>query len=539
MLNTIRVGMRLYILVGFMSALLLVIGYLGLNSAQQSNQALDAVYRDRVIPLKDLKMIADMYAVNIVDTSHKVRSGALTWEAGQQNVEAALGVINQKWNAYLATTLVAEEQQVIDKIRPLMVTASASVERLSAILRAKEGEALSKFVSSELYPAIDPVSSEFSELVDIQLKVAKQQYHASDLKYEQAKLISIVAIVLGVMLAAIIGLIIARSITLPLAVGVAAVNRLAQGDLTVEIEVTGSDETAQLLAAMKKMTDSLRAMVHNLSGTSAQVASAASELRAISEGIATGAEEVAGQAGDVATAGEEMTATSNAIAQNCQMAADVAQQAYQTASNGAKVVERTVSAMGQIAAKVQESAKTIESLGTRSDQIGDIIGTIENIAAQTNLLALNAAIEAARAGEQGRGFAVVADEVRALAERTARSTKEIGEMIKAIQLETQGAVVLMEQGVVQVGAGTLEASRSGDALRDILEQVNAVSMQVSQIATAAEEQTVVTGEISGNMQQITDVVQQTSQGAHESAAAAVQLDASAEELQRLVRQFKV
>ena len=139
MLNTIRVGMRLYILVGFMSALLLVIGYLGLNSAQQSNQALDAVYRDRVIPLKDLKMIADMYAVNIVDTSHKVRSGALTWEAGQQNVEAALGVINQKWNAYLATTLVAEEQQVIDKIRPLMVTASASVERLSAHFARQRG----------------------------------------------------------------------------------------------------------------------------------------------------------------------------------------------------------------------------------------------------------------------------------------------------------------------------------------------------------------------------------------------------------------
>lgn len=131
------------------------------------------------------------------------------------------------------------------------------------------------------------------------------------------------------------------------------------------------------------------------------------------------------------------------------MAAEGAQRASQTASDGAVIVERTVSVMGQIAAKVQHSAKTVENLGARSDQIGAIIGTIEDIADQTNLLALNAAIEAARAGEQGRGFAVVADEVRALAERTTRATKEIGEMIKAIQKETKEAVVAMEQGVSQ------------------------------------------------------------------------------------------
>jgi methyl-accepting chemotaxis protein len=188
---------------------------------------------------------------------------------------------------------------------------------------------------------------------------------------------------------------------------------------------------------------------------------------------------------------------------------------------------------------VQESARTVESLGARSDQIGAIIGTIEDIADQTNLLALNAAIEAARAGEQGRGFAVVADEVRALAERTTRATREIGEMIKAIQGETRDAVAAMEQGVSQVEAGTIEAARSGEALRDILEQVNSVAMQVNQIATAAEEQTATTGEIASNMQQITEVVQQTSCGAQESATAAAQLNNNAGELQRLVQQFRL
>jgi methyl-accepting chemotaxis protein len=234
-----------------------------------------------------------------------------------------------------------------------------------------------------------------------------------------------------------------------------------------------------------------------------------------------------------------MSATSGDIAQNCMGAAEGAQHATRSAQSGVEVVERTVVVMGQIAERVQESAKTVERLGERSDQIGTIIGTIEDIADQTNLLALNAAIEAARAGEQGRGFAVVADEVRALAERTTRATREIGEMIKAIQCETRGAVAAMEQGVQQVESGTREAERSGAALMEILDQINSVSMQVSQIATAAEEQTATTSEISSNMHQITQIVQLTSRGAQESATAAAQLSNNAEELQRLVRQFRL
>jgi methyl-accepting chemotaxis protein len=312
-----------------------------------------------------------------------------------------------------------------------------------------------------------------------------------------------------------------------------------EGDLTKRLDDTTKDELADVSRYFNIFIDKLRTMIGSIAQTSGQVASAATQLQATADHIATGSEEVAAQASTVATAGEEMSATSGDIAQNCLMAAEGAQRAAQTASNGAEIVERTVRVMGQIAERVQESAKTVDSLGARSDQIGAIIGTIEDIADQTNLLALNAAIEAARAGEQGRGFAVVADEVRALAERTTRATREIGEMIKAIQKETKEAVVAMEQGVHQVEAGTEEAAKSGQALQEILQQVNDVAMQVNQIATAAEEQTATTGEISSNMMQITEVVQQTSQGAHESATAAAQLSGNAEELQRLVRQFKL
>jgi methyl-accepting chemotaxis protein len=203
------------------------------------------------------------------------------------------------------------------------------------------------------------------------------------------------------------------------------------------------------------------------------------------------------------------------------------------------IVLHTAEAMGKITLRVRESAQTIGNLGARSDQIGAIIGTIEDIADQTNLLALNAAIEAARAGEQGRGFAVVADEVRALAERTARATREISEMIKSIQSETRNAVRAMDEGVKEVEQSTVEAGRSGQALETIVDQINSLALQVNQMATAAEEQSATTTEITNNIQNIHDVVVKNAQDAQGSADEALQLANLAQNLQGLVGLFKI
>jgi methyl-accepting chemotaxis protein len=195
--------------------------------------------------------------------------------------------------------------------------------------------------------------------------------------------------------------------------------------------------------------------------------------------------------------------------------------------------------MNRVSEQVMAAAKTVESLGQRSDEIGEIIGAIEDIADQTNLLALNAAIEAARAGEQGRGFAVVADEVRALAERTTKATRRIGDMITAIQKETTAAVISIKQGVDEVKGGAGEALRSGAALEDILYRIDALTRQFNQIATAAEQQTSTTCEISRSMHQITDIVHDTAKGTRDSAAAASQLNLLAQELHTLVGQFRL
>jgi methyl-accepting chemotaxis protein len=195
--------------------------------------------------------------------------------------------------------------------------------------------------------------------------------------------------------------------------------------------------------------------------------------------------------------------------------------------------------MRRIANRVQDTARTVDSLGSRSDQIGAIVATIEDIADQTNLLALNAAIEAARAGEMGRGFAVVADEVRALAERTTKATREIGEMIKAIQSETKSAVNAMNEGVREVEAGTHDAERSGAALEQILVEIDAVADQVRQISTAAEEQSATTGEITDNIHRMTQIIQDTARGSHETADAASNLSGMAEGLQGAVSRFRL
>jgi methyl-accepting chemotaxis protein len=349
-------------------------------------------------------------------------------------------------------------------------------------------------------------------------------------------------VMIGVSLAvALISLLISlriiTSITKPLAHAKLVTKEIADGDLTRRIALNSKDEIAEICSSINDMAVHFHDVISRVAQNTQQVASASTQLSHAAEQVAAGAAKVAGQADTVATASEEMAATSNEIAQNCTSAASTSMEANNVAATGADVVKQTVKGMNMIAETVRQSALSIGNLGSKSEQIGEIVNTINDIADQTNLLALNAAIEAARAGEQGRGFAVVADEVRALAERTTQATQEIGQMIKSVQQETKEAIKVMESGVKEVERGTVEAAKSGKALEEILQQISAVTMQVNQIATAAEEQTATTGEITGNIQTISEVVQGTATSAQQSASSAVQLSLLAEEQQKLVGQF--
>ncbi|MSN24602.1 MAG: HAMP domain-containing protein [Geobacter sp.] len=350
-----------------------------------------------------------------------------------------------------------------------------------------------------------------------------------------------IALLVILALSILLAWVVSRTVTGPIKAVVNTIKDIAQGegDLTRRLPILGRNEVGELSEWFNTFVGNLHNIISQVSGSSLQLASSALQLQQTSHQMTDSIAQLSSQSTSLATAGEEMSATSGDIASNCHHAANNAGGATQKATEGAAVVGQSIAVMNTIAERVQKAASTVDALGVRSEQIGAIIGTIEDIADQTNLLALNAAIEAARAGEQGRGFAVVADEVRALAERTTRATKEIGEMIKAIQKETKEAVSSMEQSVTQVEQGTSHAAESGRSLQEILDIINDVTEQISQIATAAEEQTATTREISSNVMNLNDLAQQNDHALHETAVAANDVSRQAEELKRLVGHFKL
>ena len=441
--------------------------------------------------------------------------------------------------------LDAKEQELVavfrDGVEKYAVEGNKLAELLMAAHKSGDTAALAEattFGAEQVAPLYTKPAEAVSTLNEANVQGSGQIFTEAMADQKQQTLLYLFTILAAVAASIIISIGISRGITRALADVFDTMAAIADGDLNARSSITSADEMGMLGREMNVMGEKLSGIIRRLSDNSLSVSSAAIQMHSTASQMATSTEELAAQASTIATACEEMSATSTEIARNCHSAATDSAKANEAAEMGARVVDETVVVMSRIADRVRSTAQTVETLGSRSDQIGEIIGTIEDIADQTNLLALNAAIEAARAGEQGRGFAVVADEVRALAERTTRATKEIGAMIKSIQSETKSAVTAMDEGVRQVEQGTSEASKSGDALRHILEQIANVTNQVNQIAVAAEEQTATTMEINNNIQQITEVAHITSTSSHEEAAAANQLARLAEDLKGMVEQFR-
>lgn len=318
-----------------------------------------------------------------------------------------------------------------------------------------------------------------------------------------------------------------------------AINQFSQGDLTIQLEAEKDDEIGKLFSGFNAAIQNISDLIMQVADAVEATASASTQISSSSEEMAAGAQEQSTQTSDIAASVEEMTKTILETTQNSSKAAEAAKNSGTIANEGGKVVYQTIEGMNHIAEVVKKSAETVHALGKGSDQIGEIVQVINDIADQTNLLALNAAIEAARAGEQGRGFAVVADEVRKLAERTTKATKEIGVMIKQIQTDTNGAVESMMEGTSEVEKGKTLAGKAGSALKEIIVGAEQVVDMSTQVAAASEQQSRAAEQISKNIETISGVTHESAIGVQQIARAAEDLNQLTVKLQELTSRFKV
>ena len=347
--------------------------------------------------------------------------------------------------------------------------------------------------------------------------------------------VAALAMVLGLMAAWMITL----QIVAPLRDSLNAAKRIASGDLSVDLNVQRRDELGDLQHSIQDMTQSLRTLISSISDGVTQIASAATQLSAVTEQTSTGVNNQKDETDQVATAMNQMTSTVLEVARNAEEASEAAQQADQQAREGDKVVSDAISQIELLAKEVNNSTLAMGQLKLESDKIGGVLDVIKSVSQQTNLLALNAAIEAARAGEAGRGFAVVADEVRSLAQRTQESTEEIEVLIAALQNGTQQVVATLDASRSLSDRSVALSRRAGAALEHITRTVSTIQNMNQQIAAAGEEQTVVADQINRSVINVRDVSEQTAAAGEETAASSVELARLGAQLQAMVGKFRV
>ncbi len=415
----------------------------------------------------------------------------------------------------------------------------AANRELVQLSNANQPDAMRALLGSSYKKASDELAVQMAALMKINQDGAADSDRKADEGYAAAIGGVTAFIIVAAVLTGLMALLFTRSITRPLTEAVSVAQVIAKGDLTETFVVTGADEPAQLLAALKVMQQNLKQTISAIADSSNQLASAAEELNVVTEDSTRGLHQQSNEIDQAATAVNEMTAAVDEVARNAVATFEASKESTQTARHGQQQVTKTVDSIRLLSDDVTRTAEQVKNLGDGVTSISKVLDVIRAIAEQTNLLALNAAIEAARAGEAGRGFAVVADEVRALAHRTQTSTQEIEQMIGTIQQGSAGAMNAMETST-QRARQTLEiAQDAGGALQSITDAISQISERNLVIASASEEQAQVAREVDRNLVNIRDLSVQTSAGANQTSAASQELSNLALSLNALVGRFSV
>jgi methyl-accepting chemotaxis protein len=419
-------------------------------------------------------------------------------------------------------------------------TETARVQQLdTALVNYREAVRGFKGAIDNINVARQEMTVQGGEIVRLSDELYKIQLDRRDAESTEARTWQVLAALLALLFGVVAALVITRQITRPLQQTMEAVERIANGDLSRDLQVTRRDELGVLQQGIQRMGATLRELITGIRDGVTQIASAAEELSAVTEQTSAGVNSQKVETDQVATAMHEMTATVQEVARNAEQASVAATSADEQARQGDKVVAEAIAQIEKLAEEVRRSTEAMNTLQKESDKIGSVMDVIKAVAEQTNLLALNAAIEAARAGEAGRGFAVVADEVRGLAQRTQKSTEEIEGLVAGLQSGTQQVanVMLSSRGLTD---SSVELTRkAGTSLENITRTVSNIQSMNQQIAAAAEQQSSVAEEISRSILNVRDVSEQTAAASEETAASSVELARLGNQLQMMVSHFRV
>ena len=515
-MNNFKISTRLIILIGILSLFLVAIGGIGFFGIGASNDALRSVYEDRTVPVGQLgdigaRQISNELLLNeaLLNPTPEVVASSIAM------VEANIASITKTWDAYMLTTLTTEEAalaKVFAEERKKFVV--EGLKPALAALRANDMKEAQRLVTEKVSRLYHAAEKSNDALVQLQLDEAKKEFIAAEERYDTIRIVSISAIVGGMLFAGLFGLVMVRSIARQLGAEPGEAASVAQsvgsGDLSIRINLRSGD-TSSLMAQLKLMQENLIAIVGKVRQGTDTIATASGQIAAGNMDLSSRTEQQASSLEETAASMEELTSTVKQNADNARQANQLAVSASEVAVKGGGVVSQVVDTMGAI--------------NTSSKKIVDIIGVIDGIAFQTNILALNAAVEAARAGEQGRGFAVVAAEVRNLAQRSAAAAKEIK--------------TLIDDSVSKVEEGSSQVAEAGKTMDEIVDSVKRVTDIMAEITAASQEQTSGIEQVNQAITQMDQVTQQNAALVEEAAAAASSLQEQASGLSEVVSVFRL
>lgn len=538
MLQNAKIGARLFLLVGSLSILMVVIGVLGLYGLSTTVRALGSVVADLVIPLEQFKVVSDAYGKHVPEAASKLRDSTVTWGQAAVSIDESLSKKNDRWNEHMATKLTQTEERLSSEAKTEMQRADQAIARLRGIIQTQDRPGLIAFLKNDYYPAIDPLNAKLDELVKLQLQEASQEHQSAIQRYALIRMLFIAALLAGILLAVLYGRSLINDIAKPLAQIQGAAETIASGDLNYSVPVRKrTDEISALSHAFTRMGTNLSELIGQVQRSGIQVNTSATEIAATAREQQATANEIAATTSEIGATAKEISATSKELVKTMDEVTEVAERTGELAGSGQVGLTRIESTMGHIMEAAASINQRLAVLSEKAGNINTVVTTIAKVADQTNLLSLNAAIEAEKAGEYGRGFSVVATEIRRLADQTAIATTDIETMVKEMQSAVSAGVMGMDKFSDEVRRGVETVQQAGAELTQIIQQVQSLPPRFERVGEGMQSQSEGAQQISETLGQLGEAARQTAESLTQSTLAIEQLNDAARGLQSGVSRF--